>query len=79
MKIHRLVIRTLCLLGLGLQAHAQMDTVTYIYTDPQGTPLVKADAQGNVIARLTTMRWPRWAVRRTGRVIPGMRTTRRRD
>jgi RHS repeat-associated core domain len=55
MKIRRRVIRFLCLLGLwvgvGLQAHAQTDTVTYVYTDPQGTPLVKADAQGNVIAR----------------------------
>ena len=55
MKIRQLVIRSLCLLGLwlglGLQAHAQTDTVTYVYTDPQGTPLVKADASGNVIAR----------------------------
>jgi RHS repeat-associated protein len=55
MKIRQRVIRLLCLfglwLGLGLQAHAQTDTVTYVYTDPQGTPLVKADAQGNVIAR----------------------------
>jgi RHS repeat-associated protein len=37
--------------GVGLQAHAQTETVTYVYTDPQGTPLVKADASGNVIAR----------------------------
>lgn len=55
MKISQRVIRLLCLLGLllglGLQAHAQTDTVTYVYTDPQGTPLVKADASGNVIAR----------------------------
>jgi RHS repeat-associated protein len=55
MKIRRHVIRFLCLLGLwvgvGLQAHAQTDTVTYVYTDPQGTPLVRADASGNVIAR----------------------------
>ena len=55
MKIRRGVIRFLCLfglwLGVGLQAHAQTDTVTYVYTDPQGTPLVKADASGNVIAR----------------------------
>jgi len=55
MKISRFVIQALCLLslwlGLGLQAHAQTDTVTYVYTDPQGTPLVEADAQGNVIAR----------------------------
>ncbi|EIL98431.1 hypothetical protein UU5_03682 [Rhodanobacter sp. 115] len=30
-------------------AHA--GTVTYVYTDPQGTPLAEADAQGNIIAR----------------------------
>lgn len=55
MKISRRAVRFLCLfglwLGVGLQAHAQTDTVTYVYTDPQGTPLVKADAAGNVIAR----------------------------
>jgi len=55
MKIRQHVIHALCLLGLwlglGLQAHAQTDTVTYVYTDPQGTPLVKADASGNVIAK----------------------------
>lgn len=55
MKISQRVIRLLCLfglwLGLGLQAHAQTDTVTYVYTDPQGTPLAEADTSGNVIAR----------------------------
>lgn len=55
MKISRVTLQALFLLslwlGLGLQAHAQTDTVTYVYTDPQGTPLVEADAQGNVIAR----------------------------
>lgn len=30
-------------------AHA--GTVTYVYTDPQGTPLAEADAQGNITAR----------------------------
>jgi len=25
--------------------------VTYVYTDPQGTPLAEADAQGNIVAR----------------------------
>jgi len=25
-------------------------TVTYIYTDPQGTPLAEADEQGNITA-----------------------------
>ncbi|MEO7065328.1 MAG: RHS repeat-associated core domain-containing protein [Rhodanobacter sp.] len=39
----------LCL-GVGALAHAA-DTVTYVYTDPQGTVLAEADAQGNIIAR----------------------------
>jgi len=29
---------------------ASAGKVTYIYTDPQGTPLAEADAQGNIIA-----------------------------
>lgn len=55
MRFDQFVIRALCLLGLwlglGIQAHAQTDTVTYVYTDPQGTPLAKADVHGNIIAR----------------------------
>jgi len=55
MKIQGRVIQALCLfglwLGVGLQAQAQTDTVTYVYTDPQGTPLVRADASGNVVAK----------------------------
>jgi RHS repeat-associated protein len=35
-------------LGASIAAHA--GTVTYIYTDNQGTPLAEADAQGNVTA-----------------------------
>jgi len=31
-------------------AHAQSGTVTYVYTDPQGTPLAEADAHGNITA-----------------------------
>lgn len=32
-------------------AHAQQNgTVTYVYTDPQGTPLAETDAQGHIIA-----------------------------
>jgi RHS repeat-associated protein len=31
-------------------AHAQSSTVTYVYTDPQGTPLAEADASGNITA-----------------------------
>jgi hypothetical protein len=78
MKISRLVIQALFLLGLGLglKAHAQTDTVTYVYTDPQGTPLAEADAQGNIIARYdytpTATRWCRWAAHRTGRATRGM-------
>jgi RHS repeat-associated protein len=55
MKISRLVIQTVLLLGLwldlGLQAQAQTGTVTYIYTDPQGTPLAEADATGTITAK----------------------------
>lgn len=54
MKIHRLIIQTLFLLGLwlcmGPQAQAQTSTVTYIYTDQQGTPLAEADVNGNITA-----------------------------
>lgn len=39
------------MLALSGRCHAQTRTVHYYYTDPQGTPLVKTDAQGNVIAR----------------------------
>jgi RHS repeat-associated protein len=31
-------------------AYANTGTVTYIYTDPQGTPLAEADANGNITA-----------------------------
>lgn len=44
--------RSLCigaLLVAGV-AHGQQDTVTYVYTDPQGTPLAEADAKGNITA-----------------------------
>lgn len=35
---------------IGL-ADAHAGTVTYVYTDPQGTPLAEADASGNITAR----------------------------
>jgi RHS repeat-associated protein len=38
-------------LGLLLWGSAQAGTVTYVYTDPQGTPLMETDAQGNITAR----------------------------
>jgi RHS repeat-associated protein len=40
-------ISCLFLLLSCMSLHAQ---VTYVYTDPQGTPLAEADAQGNIIA-----------------------------
>jgi RHS repeat-associated protein len=41
----------LCLLVAGRSAVAQTTgTVTYVYTDPQGTPLAEADAHGNITA-----------------------------
>lgn len=43
-----LVLASLCL--LAGTAHA--GTVTYVYSDPQGTPLMEADAQGNITATL---------------------------
>lgn len=41
----------LSLLFVGTHALAQTGgTVTYVYTDPQGTPLAEADARGNITA-----------------------------
>ncbi|WP_158543380.1 RHS repeat domain-containing protein [Dyella psychrodurans] len=41
----------LCLFVVGQSAFAQTSgTVTYVYTDPQGTPLAEADASGNITA-----------------------------
>jgi len=38
-----------CLVLIGSHAWAQ-DSVTYVYTDPQGTPLAEADASGHITA-----------------------------
>ena len=43
------LILPLFTLVLGI-AHAQPGKVTYVYTDPQGTPLAEADANGNITA-----------------------------
>jgi RHS repeat-associated protein len=43
------LILPLLTLVLGI-AHAQPGKVTYVYTDPQGTPLAEADANGNITA-----------------------------
>lgn len=41
----------LAALFIGAALHAQpQDTVTYVYTDPNGTPLAEADAKGNITA-----------------------------
>jgi RHS repeat-associated protein len=42
--------RALVLLMLWLGGVAHAGTVTYVYTDPQGTPLAEADASGNITA-----------------------------
>ena len=45
------LLMLLCLLLVGQCAFAQTSgTVTYVYTDPQGTPLAEADASGNITA-----------------------------
>jgi RHS repeat-associated protein len=45
-------VRLLTMLALWLLAAvAHAGTVTYVYTDPQGTPLAEADANGNITAR----------------------------
>jgi RHS repeat-associated protein len=45
------LLMLLCLLVAGHGAYAQSTgTVTYVYTDPQGTPLAEADASGNITA-----------------------------
>lgn len=43
----RFVLPLLLMFGF---AHAQPEDVTYVYTDPQGTPLAEADANGNITA-----------------------------
>ena len=43
------LVLPLFMLVLGI-AHAQPGKVTYVYTDPQGTPLAEADANGNITA-----------------------------
>jgi RHS repeat-associated protein len=40
----------LCMLVGGAAYGQQQGTVTYVYTDPQGTPLAEADANGNITA-----------------------------
>jgi uncharacterized protein RhaS with RHS repeats len=53
MVIRRAAIGAGCVPALLVSgfAHAQQNgTVTYVYTDPQGTPLAEADAQGNITA-----------------------------
>ena len=45
----RTLRKSIVLFGLLLaSALVHANTVTYVYTDPQGTPLAEADAQGNI-------------------------------
>jgi RHS repeat-associated protein len=50
MTKHAILLATTVLLSL-LTTLAQAATVTYVYTDPQGTPLIETDANGNVTAQ----------------------------
>lgn len=49
MSTIKTIVAWLILSSWWAVAHA--GTVTYVYTDPQGTPLAEADAQGNITAR----------------------------
>ena len=46
----RLIGKCVCYLLVLLCGVAHANTVTYVYTDPQGTPLAEADANGNITA-----------------------------
>jgi RHS repeat-associated protein len=51
MRSMKKLLMLLCLLVVGRGAWAQSaGTVTYVYSDPQGTPLAEADASGNITA-----------------------------
>jgi RHS repeat-associated protein len=50
MTKHSILLATIVLLSL-LTTLAHASTVTYVYTDPQGTPLIETDASGNVTAQ----------------------------
>lgn len=55
-------------LWIVLILSAQAEKVTYIYTDPQGTPLAEADASGNVTA---TFDYRPFGLQELGSPIPG--------
>lgn len=60
----------LSLLFVGTHALAQTGgTVTYVYTDPQGTPLAEADASGNITATFEYTPYGTYAPQGTS--IPG--------
>mgnify|MGYP001046769125 CR=1 FL=1 len=48
--VHKAIAYALVLLMLWLGGIAHAGTVTYVYTDAQGTPLAEADASGNITA-----------------------------
>jgi RHS repeat-associated protein len=47
---HSILLATIVLLSL-LTTLAHASTVTYVYTDPQGTPLIETDTSGNITAQ----------------------------
>ncbi|MGB3747876.1 MAG: RHS repeat-associated core domain-containing protein [Rhodanobacter sp.] len=48
--VYRMIAYALVLLMLWLGGVVHAGTVTYVYTDAQGTPLAEADASGNITA-----------------------------
>lgn len=46
----RIIVLAIALFAFRIEAQAAR-TVTYVYTDPQGTPLALADSSGNIIQR----------------------------
>jgi RHS repeat-associated protein len=49
-RVRQWIGMLLFLLTCGVLHAQQQGTVTYVYTDPQGTPLAEADAHGNITA-----------------------------
>lgn len=58
-----------CMVLIGASAWAQ-DSVTYVYCDPQGTPLAEADASGNITATFEYTPYGTYAPRGTSQPGP---------
>jgi RHS repeat-associated protein len=50
MTMFKQLLAAICIWMLVILAVGATGTVTYVYTDPQGTPLAEADAKGNITA-----------------------------